>query len=48
MVADVNIKEPENSMETHKIYLDMFNMGSINYSANVNATLEFSPCTLKL
>jgi hypothetical protein len=33
----------ENSMETHTVYLEMFNMCSISYSAHVKAIFEFFP-----
>jgi hypothetical protein len=31
-----NIKQPENNIKTYKVYLEMFDMCSISYSANVN------------
>jgi hypothetical protein len=33
-VTDTNMKCLENSMETHKVYLEMFDMYFITYSAN--------------
>jgi hypothetical protein len=47
-VTNTNMKQLENVMETHKVYLEMFDMCSISYSANVNAVLEFSSCTPQL
>jgi hypothetical protein len=44
MVTDKNMKQLENSMETHYIYLEMFNTCSINDSATINATFKFFPC----
>jgi hypothetical protein len=42
---DTNIKQLENSMETHKVYVEMFDIHSISYSANANTMLEIFPCT---
>jgi hypothetical protein len=39
MVIDANMKQLENSMET----LEMCNMSSISYPANVNTIFEFFP-----
>jgi hypothetical protein len=47
-VTDTNMKQLENSMETHRVYLEMTDMCSISYSTNVNAIFEFSPCTPQL
>jgi hypothetical protein len=33
----------ENSMETHTVHLEMFNMCSISYSAHVKTIFEFFP-----
>jgi hypothetical protein len=41
-------KQLENSMETRKIYLEIFDICSITCSANVNAVFKFFPCTLQL
>jgi hypothetical protein len=35
MVTDTNTNQFKRCMETHTVYLDMFNMCSINYSPNV-------------
>jgi hypothetical protein len=45
MVAGINMKQLENSKGTHKVYLEIFDMCSINYSANANAIFEFFPRT---
>jgi hypothetical protein len=42
------MKQPENSMETHKVDLVMFDIRSISFSANVNAIFEFFPRTPQL
>jgi hypothetical protein len=42
------MKKLENSVEAHKVCLEMFEMLFITYSANVNAMCEFFPCTPRL
>jgi hypothetical protein len=42
------MKQPENIMETHNVYLKAFDVYSISYSANVNVIFEFFPCTPQL
>jgi hypothetical protein len=42
------MKQPKNSMETHNVYLEMFDMCSISYSTNINMTFEFFPCMLQM
>jgi hypothetical protein len=42
------MKQLENSMEIQTVYLKMFYVRSISYSANVNAIFEFFPRTLQL
>jgi hypothetical protein len=37
-----------NSMETHEVYLQMFDMCSISYSLDINMIFEFFPCMLQL
>jgi hypothetical protein len=41
-VEDTTMKLLENSMETHKVYLEMFDVCSIIYSADVNVIFDFS------
>jgi transposase-like protein len=36
MVTSANMKQFENSMAIHEVYIEMFDMRSISYSANVN------------
>jgi hypothetical protein len=47
-VIDTNMERLGNSKEAHRIYIEMFDLCSISYSANVNAILEFFPCTPQL
>jgi hypothetical protein len=35
-----NAKQIENSKETHKVYLEMFDMCTVSYYANVNAIFK--------
>lgn len=44
MVTDTNAKQPENSMETHKVYLQMFCMSSNSYFTNISTIFKLS-CT---
>jgi hypothetical protein len=39
--TDTNMKQYENSMETRKAYLEMFDVCFISFPANVNAIFEF-------
>jgi hypothetical protein len=41
-VIDRNMKQLENSMETHNVYLEELDICFINYTANVNAILSSS------
>jgi hypothetical protein len=43
---DTNKTQLENNMETHKVYLEMFDICSISYSTNT--IIEFFLCTPKL
>jgi hypothetical protein len=45
MVTDTNTKQFENSIEAHEVYLEVFDMCFISYSANVDASSEFFPRT---
>lgn len=47
-VTDRNTTQPENSKEKHQVYLEMSDMCSICYPANINAISEFFPCTSQL
>jgi hypothetical protein len=47
-ITDTNMKEPQNNIETHEVYIVMFDMCSIRYSASVNGIVEFLPCTSQL
>jgi hypothetical protein len=42
------MKQVENSVETHEVYLEMIDMRSITYSENITAIFEFFPCTPQL
>lgn len=45
---DTIMKQLENCMETHKDYLDTFDICSVSYFANVNMIFEFSSGTPQL
>jgi hypothetical protein len=47
-ITDTDMKKLENSMKIHNVYLEMFDMCSISYSANVNQIFEFFPRTPQL
>lgn len=48
MVTDINVKQFDSSMETHKVYLEILNICSISHSVYVNAIFEFFPCSSTL
>jgi hypothetical protein len=43
-----NTKQLENSLENHKLYVEMFDICFISYSANFNTIFEFLLCALQL
>jgi hypothetical protein len=42
------MKQLENSTETYKVYLQMIDMHSSSYSADVKAIFDFFPCSPQL
>jgi hypothetical protein len=39
------MKQLENNVKSHKVYIEMLDMCSVSYPAYANAIFEFFPCT---
>jgi hypothetical protein len=44
-VTNINVKQFENNLKTSEVYLELFDMISVSYSASVNAIFECFSCT---